>query len=313
VTRIGVALFNYRDGGQQPNGPYDFQPLQHAFAQSGAVPALILFCEAKQYRDNGSRGLYGAAEALADELGHPYMGVLGTLRRGPLPPAIFFNPNVLVLRQWFDDRDPNAYEDTLNLAWFAVRDSAKTAEGRRMFGAWVQHWDPKGGFIRRAEAAMVDRYGLHELPIIGGGDLNGTASGPHWPQRDWMAAGYRARSHKGIRLSDPRSDGDVWQADTDAVDHLIGRWDADAGQRVDGCGYTAIAEMAWRTGMPREQAMAPTVNDGIDVGGGLLIDILLANRAMAPHVCAGTYRVHIPDPAVPDPSDHRLVTVDLDL
>lgn len=304
MTRFGVALFNYQDGGMVAPGQYRFGPLQYAFSNV-AIPALILFCEAKHYRDDGYRGLCAAAEALSDELGRPYVGMLGAMRRGPLPPAIFYDPSVLTLRQWFDDRDPSAYEDKLNLGWFGLRDSGVTAEVRTVFGAWVQHWDPKGGFIRRAEATQVDRYGSHRLPVIGGGDLNSTASGPHWPQRKWAHATYIARSHKGIR----REDG-TWEADTEAVDHLIGRWDPNVGDRIDGCGYTAIAETAWRQGVPG--SMEPTVNAGVDVGGGLLIDLLLANEAMKPYVLADTYKVHIPDPDIPAPSDHRLITVDVE-
>ncbi|MFV2008253.1 MULTISPECIES: hypothetical protein [unclassified Micromonospora] len=99
--------------------------------------------------------------------------------------------------------------------------------------------------------------------------------------------------------------------DTRAVDHLIGDWDATTRQRTNGCGLHSVAEMAWRA--DPTQPIAPTVNPGIDPGGGLLIDWLLANDAMTPHVLPGTYRVHLPDPGQPPPSDHRLVTCSLTL
>ncbi|WP_199512198.1 hypothetical protein [Nucisporomicrobium flavum] len=97
--------------------------------------------------------------------------------------------------------------------------------------------------------------------------------------------------------------------DTDAVDHLIGRWDDDTGTRVDGGGFHAIAELAWNA--DRTGKLAPTVIDEPGEGGGLLIDWLLVNEAMRTHVDASTYRVHIP--AGPPPSDHYLVSATFSL
>lgn len=152
---------------------------------------------------------------------------------------------------------------------------------------------------------MLDRYGDHELPVIGGGDLNSTASGPHLPQRDWMAAEYPARSHKGVEVNG------VWGPDTAAVDHLIGRWDPATERRVDGCGFHAAAEVAWEEDPGK--LILPTVNEGIDAGGGLLIDWLLVNRRMLPYLIPESYRVHTPKAGFPLPSDHRLVTATVDL
>ncbi|OON27113.1 hypothetical protein BSA16_33640, partial [Micromonospora sp. Rc5] len=78
--------------------------------------------------------------------------------------------------------------------------------------------------------------------------------------------------------------------------------------RGSSCGFHALAELAW-TANPHIPLL-PTVNHGIDVGGGLLIDWLLANDAMRPHVDPDSYRVHVPA-RQPYPSDHRLVTATL--
>ena len=67
--------------------------------------------------------------------------------------------------------------------------------------------------------------------------------------------------------------------------------------------------MAWRE--DPSKPILPTVN--VDAGGGLLIDWLLANNAMAPHVIANSYKVHVPDPGGRRPSDHRLVSAVLEL
>ncbi len=304
MTRIPIAVYNYEHGGLQPQGGYDLQPLQHAFAGMDEAPALILFCEAKRYRDNGNEGLHAAAEALSDELGVPYVGVLGSLRRGPIPPAMFYNPTVLTLRNWSNPDDPGGFDDQRNLARFAVNDSGPVCATRTEFLAFVCHFDFRSGIVRHQEAELLDRYGKEQLPVIGGGDMNATASGDHLPQRDWMAADYRSRSQKGIPTNG------TWGPDTAAVDHLIGRWDPDQQRRVDGCGFHAVAELAWQAN-PR-MPLLPTVNDGIDAGGGLLIDWLLVNDAMLPHLIPDSYRVHVPE-GPPYPSDHRLVTAAINL
>lgn len=304
---LDVALFNYQDGGRRKSdGTYDFAGLRRAFADVETAPALVLYCEAHHYRDNGNEGLHMAAEALSDELGVPYVGVLGWMRRGPLPPAVLYDPTRLRLRNWWNPDDPGVYDDARNVARFAVTDSGRVSEERTEFLAFVHHFDSRSGVVRRHEAERLDCYGSKEkLPVIGGGDFNATASGGHLPQRDWMAASYRARSHKGICR-----DGQ-WGPDTAAVDHLIGRWDQRQQRRVDGCGFHAVAELAWQA--DPDTPLLPTVNDGVDSGGGLLIDWLLVNDAMKPYVLPESYQVHVPDPTLPPSSDHRLVTASLNL
>jgi len=306
MTRIGTALFNCQGGCLRSDGGYDFRRLQRAAADLDTAPALWLICEAKMWRANANVGLHGAAEALSDTLGVPYVGVLGTCPRGPIPPAIIYDPTVLVLRSWWNPDDPYGYTDKINVARFAIRDTAPDGNSRAEFLAWVDHWHPDSGTTRRQEAARLARYGRDtHLPVIGGGDLNANASGPHLPQRDWTLASHQRRSAEARRLPDG-----TWIADTDAVDHLIGSWDGD--NRIAGCGYHAIAELAWQAGSAT--ALLPTVNNNIDSGGAIIKDWLLANPAMAPHIDPYSYRVHIPscDPA-DWPSDHRLVTAAFDL
>lgn len=307
MTAIPVALFNYEDGGQQANHTYDFTKLALAFNTVDEPPALILLCEAKNWRDNAGEPKYAAAEALSDRLGVPYVVEIGSMNRGPWPPAILWNPNVLTLRRWWQPDDPDTYQDQRNTARFAVRGSRTTAPDRTEFLAWVQHFEPLSGDVRLEEARRISRPGAFRVPVIGGGDLNGTASGPHLPQRDWTTAPFGPRSHKGILGPDGQ-----WGPDTRALDYLIGTWDDTADQRREGCGYHAVAELEWH--LDPRQPILPTINDGYDPGGDpLLIDWLLVNEAMRPHVIPGTYTVHTPDLTQPYPSDHRLVTVVLDL
>jgi hypothetical protein len=302
VTRLDIALFNYEDGGLQPDGGYDFRPLQYAMAQAEVRPALILFCEAKHYRAHAGKAKYAAAEALSDELGAPYVAELGSMARAPMPPAIFYNPDQLILRSWWNQDDPGVFDDQRNLARFVIRDSGPVAETRTEFLAFVHHFEPLSGDTRLEEARRLSRYGDSQpLPVVGGGDFNATASGSHLPQRDWLAARFSARSHKGTELADGS-----WGPDTRALDCLIGTWDERTGQRKDGCGFHAVAEMAWRHDPSRP--ILPTVNEKVDAGGGLLIDWLLVNDAMREHVIPDSYQVHIPDQRYRRPSDHRLVT-----
>jgi len=141
-------------------------------------------------------------------------------------------------------------------------------------------------------------------------DTNSSASGDHLPQRDWSAANYLARSRKGKRIDDGTTNG-IWIPDTDAVDHLIGRWDATQQRRVDGSGFHAIAELAWHA--DPKTPLLPTVNHKPDEGGALLIDWLLVNDAMRPHVIPDSYQVHVPPHDGPRSSDHRLITTAIDL
>jgi hypothetical protein len=295
MTPIAVALFNFERGGMRADASYDFDKLRTAFASvdNDNPPALIMLCEAHNYHKDGETPLYEAARALSDQLVSLYVPKLGYCDRGPFPPAIFYDPTRLDLMSW---QGRSVYNDQHNVARLKVR------EPDTEFLAIVRHWDPHSRTQRLIEAGLVDRYAKDERPVIFGGDLNCTASGEHLPQPDWMAADYRARSHKAIEVTQ-----DVWLPATDAIDHLIGRWDGQ--RRTGGCGFHAIAEMAWKLGV--EEAMLPTTNTGINAEGQLLIDYLLTNNAMAKHVDATTYRVHIPDPNEVPPSDHRLVTCTL--
>ena len=285
MTELLMATYNYQSGGYR-GGTFDMHPLQQAFAALDTPPGVILFCEAKYYRREQYRGLRLAEQALSQQLDVPYFGLLGTLKRGPIPPAIFFNTDLLTCLRWPGDDDPDVFDDQRNYGLFRV--NATGAE----FGAWVAHFDPYHGCNRLYEAKLLGHHGTSELPVIGGGDLQVSADGPHFPQRDWQNANHMIRRHKGIRV-DRAAPEARWQANTAPLDYLIGEWDPAGQHRRGGAGYHAVAELAWQH--HPEGSLQPSIIDKPGEGGPDLIDYLLVNEAMRPQVDPSSYRVHVPD------------------
>ncbi|WP_199752752.1 hypothetical protein [Actinoplanes sp. ATCC 53533] len=185
MPNLVIATINHEAGGYH-DGTFDMQPLKQTFTGLDTPPAVILFCEAKHYRRHQHQGLRLAERALTEVLGAPYAGLLGTSQQGPIPPAIFYNTDLVTNLNWpgDDPHDPDVFADQSNVGRF--RANTTGAE----FGAWVAHFNARSAVARLDEAKLLDRYGRDPLPFIGGGDLNSTASGPHFPQRDWRAANH---------------------------------------------------------------------------------------------------------------------------
>jgi hypothetical protein len=308
------AWLNFMDGGRTKTGEFDFARLHRLVAplndrQPGpgaAVPAAVVaVCEAKEWGAKGNDGLFTAAQVLSETLGRAYVGKLCSFDRGPIGPALFFDPTLVRPVEWHDDNGYPDYVDKSDLARF------QAVGTDRHFVVIVRHLAPLSPQQRKEEVRLLGRYGDgFPAPVTILGDLNSCPSGPWWPRRDWTKASYRDRDAKAVRLPDG-----TWVDATDAIDHLIGWWNEgphDQG-RVDGCGFWAIPEIAYATGTPIEEAFRATVNRGIDAGGGQLIDHCLVNR---PHLYVpGTYRIHIP-PHRDDgrwDSDHRLGEATFDL
>lgn len=301
MTHLPVALFNYEHGGRTGPGRYTLQPLCQVMAELPEAPAIIVLCEAKEYGYWGNMALLAAAHALSDRLGRNYDTRLGWIDRGDHGPAIFYDSQVLSLLYWGDNH-PTVSDARRNLARLRLR-----RRGTIELQTVIRHYTFRSGATRRQEAELDDVYGEDPIPTLLAGDLNGTASGLHLPQRRWEEEpSYRLRSRKGKRLESGR-----WVADTDALDHLIGRWEGSLheGRRLDGSGFHAVAELAYRTGTPAGAAFRATVNEGVNAGGGLLIDWLLANNALAGAYVPGSYMVHVPEGEAREdfPSDHRAV------
>lgn len=312
------AWLNFEGGGRTPAGEFDFTRLQRLVAPlnhqqsrpAGTVPvavvpvAVLVVCEAKEWGAKGNDGLFSAARVLSDTLGREYVGKLCSFDRGPIAPALFFDPTLVHPVEWHDDNGYPDYVDKSHVARF------RAVGADRHFLVIPRHWPPLSPQQRKEQARLLGRYG-HGFPdpVFILGDLNETASGPRWPRRDWTKAPYRARDAKAVRLPDGS-----WVDATDAIDHLIGRWNEgphDQG-RVDGCGFWAIPEVAYATGTPIQEAFRPSVNRDIEAGGGQLIDHCLVNRPH--HYVPGSYHVHIPQRYDGRwDSDHRLGEATFDL
>lgn len=307
MTDVDLAYLNYRNGGlMKPGGGYDFEPLRQAVSPLRDRPPLVMaFCEGKRWLANGSTGMNLACAMLDDTLGRPYVGLPGWHWRGDYGPAIAWDAQVLRLISWTGvEHETNAAHGR-NVARFAVR-----GKPGQQFKVMIRHYSFDSGTERMAEAERDAPFAGDDDPTALVGDLNSSASGDHLPQRDWSKVPMAKRRHKAMLVNGR------WVADTRALDILIGEQVAVPAEqsfilnRSNGAGFAALAELACAAGMPREQAFVPTTNRGVDSGGGLIIDWMLANPALANLFVPDSYAVHMPDGEYPStwPLDHRLIT-----
>jgi hypothetical protein len=203
---LHLSLFNFRNGGLQTAGGYDFAPLAHTYARAPS-PDVIAICEAKFWSARGRRPFQSALRTLGAAAGRTYVGELFS---GALATAVVFDPNALHVEAG-EELD---FADKHRIARFLLRTDGKPLQ------VLVEHWSPWDGDARLARAKILATYGPSDIPTIIADDLNSTASGPHLPAAVWSRVPAAVRDHKGRQ----RQDG-TWEADTRAVDRLIGRWD----------------------------------------------------------------------------------------
>lgn len=310
AKEVSVGLFNYKNGGRSRNGNYEFSGLQRAFDTIEEAPVLILLNEAKGWKADGNVALHMAVNALSERLKRPYVGEIGCGIRGDATtPALIYDPTRLRLDFWGNSSTADKDRENTALMHMMGRQAAQ-------FRVAIEHWDPEHGSLRQAEAQKTS--GLTSgMPTLLAGDLNNAASGPH-VDMDWSKASARLRKTKAKLLPDG-----TYVADTDAMDLMLGDWDAESETRSkqamaleqEAIGWHALAELAYQSGTPLEEAIKPTVNRGLEAGGGLLIDWLLVNDAWKGGLIPETYHVHEPASPEPEsyPSDHRLVTATLEI
>jgi hypothetical protein len=306
-VELHCALQNLEDGAlvRDPDAGdvcqprrYEFSRLRRLFASAvDQPPHLIAVCEGKEFATHGRHALNHAAEVLSTTLGRRYVGLPGWLPVGLFGPALFYDATTLVLEYWGDDH-PTVPLDKRNLGRLHVFGKRGTT-----FEILLDHWPFWSGAARLDRAAYISGYGRSSTPLMLVADNNETASGLHLPQRDWYAPGITHRHHKG-KLVDGK-----WQAQTDALDLLIGPWRGghDGYREESEAGFFAIEEAAGITGPHAEAALVATVNTGVDKGGPLLIDWALPNAAWRGGVVPGSVRVEVPPDDQPGgfDSNHR--------
>lgn len=319
MTEADVAYLNYRDGGLTPGGGFDFEPLRQAVTPlRERAPVVVAFCEGKRWANRGGAGMHQVCAVLDDTLRRPYAGLPGWHRRGDYGPALVWDPQVLRLHSWTGAVQPTNATHNRNIAEFTVRGTTATR-----LRVMIRHYAFDSGAERVWEAEQDASAAYDDVPTLLCGDLNSTASGDHLPQRDWTMVPPAKRRHKAMLVRGR------WVADTRALDILIGRHVPRRLARMidrllsrqpvihrrNGAGFAALAELAYTAGMPPEQAFRPTINTGVDRGGELIIDWLLANGALAELFVPGSYAVHPPDGDYPTtwPLDHKLITAKFDL
>jgi hypothetical protein len=310
TKEITIGLFNYQSGGRTPDGSYEFSGLQRAFGTVERAPDLVLVNEAKGWKVDGNVALYMAVNALSVALERPYVGEIGCKIRGEATtPALIYDPTQLRLDFWGGESTTDKDRENTALMHVMGRQASK-------FRVAIRHFDPDDGSLRLAEAHQTKGL-VKGLPTLLGGDLNNAASGPH-VDMDWTKATERLRQTKAKLLSNG-----TYAVDTDVMDLMLGDWDPATQSRTNhalalaraAIGWHALAELAYHSGTPLEEAMKPTVNRSPEEGGGLLIDWLLVNNAWKEGLVANTYQVHEPVASAPEdyPSDHRLVTATLEI
>ncbi|WP_285685457.1 endonuclease/exonuclease/phosphatase family protein [Actinoplanes sp. NBRC 103695] len=311
TNALRFTWLNFQSGGARTSGKldYDFTRLHRLAAPlvepqlspAASMPvAIFALCEAKGWAADANHGLLAASDVLSATLGRPYAAKMLPFDRGPIGPALFYDPTLVAPVAWHGGGYPD-FDDKAGVIRF------RTVHTDQHLVVIVRHWNPRSPQIRLEEARLLGSYGDgFPDPVFVMGDLNATATGSHWPRRDWTKAPYIARDAKAIRMPDG-----AWVDATDAIHHLIGEWEWDEfgkqGRRTDGCGFWAMPEVAYATGTPAGEAFMATVNRDIDAGGGQIIDHCLVTRPQL--YVPGTYRVHVPTEQHDGrwDSDHRLV------
>ena len=301
---LPTITYNYEGGGfDKTTRRHHYKGLQDTLTRAPNPPALILFCEAKGYDADGGTGLYRAAEAITDVFDTPYTALLGRGDRGPIPPAIFYDPNRLLPRFWIDRGDPNPYTDQVNVCRFAILGSNDGTGIRRELIAAVDHFPGDHPDARVKTATRLQRWAKDPTPAILGGDLNEQPSGDHYPRWDPVRCTPIVRRRKARKVDN------TWVHSSDALDNLVGTWNAERGAREDSIGFHLVSELAWQAG-GRTTTIEPTV---VDKPGEvpLTIDHLIVNDALQPYVDTNSFRTLPARDGAREGSDHIAVYAEL--
>lgn len=285
---LDLMLFNYEDGGRRPDGTYAWEPLGTTVA--AATPHLLVMNEAKLYANRGKQALYAAADALHGHTGKMFIPLLCVSEHGPYPPAVFYQPEHLMVVQHYDEHPDNPQHER-NLIVF------RHLATNRILRVMPIHFDFQSGHNRFREAELIGWTADPAFATIVAGDFNSVSSRSQDAQRTFENCPSHKRYNKAQWI--PHDDlrfGQPLKPDTRALDRLY-----------DG-GLLDVAELAHEQGVAADVAYMPTVNHG---DSPLRIDRILVSEPLRHAVDGATYQVHVPKGE--PPSDHRAVSVRLQL
>jgi hypothetical protein len=311
MTEIDFAYFNYEHGGlvdgrdrfYSSGRGYRFDGLVRVAGDSGRWPHILIMGEGDRYELAGGEGMWEAAAAMRAAGGRPYVPLAcERSAEGLYAPVIFADPQAIVIRRFFYHRLPDHAPRYSNLL-------IATLPGRpqsEIFRVSTGHGSLDGGEARLADAKRLTRLANPGIPSLVAMDWNSVPSGPLWQDtaldssERWEPGTAWRLAHRA--LWDPRR-GLQWpvEADTRALDYLLGVWDPQAGHRAGGAGFYDVAELA--------QDPAPTQVPVPEGYPRRAIDRILVNEPWKEAIVPGSYQVHQPaDPGSPD-SDHLRVSV----
>jgi hypothetical protein len=259
-------------------------------------------CEAKEYAWRGGVGKYGFTNTLAVMTNRPLVCELGVCDRGEFGPMLVYDPTILGVTTFHGYGTPLPNEDKVNFCNMFLR-----ATGDRL-GVLPVHWDYQSPRRRLSEAELINWVAGVSYPVLVAGDFNGVASGgPAEITRDFSAMPRNKQLHKGRWIP---GQAEVTDADTDALDYLLGCWNADQTGRVGGIGMVDLAEIAAYVYGER-YALQPTINSWVDGGSGLRIDRALMNPAGRNMLVSDSFFVEIVEHP-PSFADHRILRFKLE-
>ena len=300
--RLNVGTFNFHNGGWHDNHTsLNLEPLFETISQF--VPHVLFLQETRRWGDNGSAILYQVANGLSEFFPDGDRFVPYLCRRDPAPdqPVVLVSGQHVIVDRWFDPYEKRMSEWHYNFLQTRIA-------GHQVWLTSI-HWH--GGFGNAAferQAAVLSQ--LADRATLVGGDFNCQASGPREPMLDWQATAASER-HKLIQKLNYRQEDRAWVMRTWPLDMLIGPWNPQIEKREDWAGFYDVGEQGeLDSGGRPVQVLTPTVNSGVDAGGAMRIDRLLASKLFPGRLVPGSYRVH--QPSGTPASDHRYVTASFD-
>ncbi|WP_021596587.1 endonuclease/exonuclease/phosphatase family protein [Actinomadura welshii] len=310
MTHLRLSYVNIEHGGRTnagysaysgDGGPYDFDRVTGMF-HDGDWPDIAVVGEGDRYELNGMEGAYEAAAVLREAGGPAYVPHPCSLPRGGgmFAPVIYIDPTRVVVRRFYSHRLPDFASRNRNLMLFTL--PGRTDPIRIM--AW--HGDIYSGDTRLADARTFRKLADPTIPCALLGDWNTVPSGAFEPTdlntpgvHDPRRLAYRIQWKHGAAQAGPHI------YDTRALDFLCGWWNPSTQQREGGIGFHHVADLA--------KDYSPTQIERPSGRQCLAIDGILLNDPLADAYVPGSYRVHeFRDPDNPD-SDHKRISLTIDI